>query len=193
MQYYVVTFTHTKLVGWAEHLHAHVKYLKKLLAEDKLQISGPGVGTPVRSAQLVFKVTDRAELDRLVANDPYSIHGLVASKTENLWDVQWGSMLKPATPDPKGTKYFRATYELPSGANAASVAEARNTYLKGLLEHGEMRAAGPYVNNPEQGLAILSAPDADAAKSVMEDDPYVKELGATYEVIEWDPKFGEFK
>ena len=43
MKYYVVTFTHTKIVGCAIYLHAHVKYLKKLLKEDKLQISGPGV------------------------------------------------------------------------------------------------------------------------------------------------------
>ena len=28
MKYYVVTFTHTKIVGWAIFLHAHVKYLK---------------------------------------------------------------------------------------------------------------------------------------------------------------------
>ena len=56
MKYYVVTFTHTKIVGWAIYLHAHVSYLKKMLKEDKLQISGPGVGTPVRSAQLVFVV-----------------------------------------------------------------------------------------------------------------------------------------
>ncbi len=117
MEYYVVTFTHTKIVGWAIFLHAHVKYLKKLLKEDKLQISGPGVGTPVRSAQLVFKVTDRDELDKLVAGDPYSIHGLVASSTVNLWEVESGSM----------------------------------------------------------------------------EDPYVKELGASYQVIQWDPKFGEFK
>ena len=34
MKYYVVTFTHTKIVGWAIYLHAHVKYLKKLLKED---------------------------------------------------------------------------------------------------------------------------------------------------------------
>ena len=109
--------SHTKIVGWAIYLHAHVKYLKKLLKEDKLQISGPGVGTPVRSAQLVFKVTDRDELDKLVAGDPYSIHGLVASSTVNLWEVESGSM----------------------------------------------------------------------------EDPYVKELGASYQVIQWDPKFGEFK
>lgn len=72
-----------------------------MISENKLQISGPGVGTPVRSAQLIFKITDKDELDKLVSNDPYSIHGLVASSTKNLWDVQYGSMEKQAEADPK--------------------------------------------------------------------------------------------
>ncbi len=193
MQYYVVTFTHTKLFGWAVHLHGHVSYLKKLLKEDKLQISGPGVSTPVRSAQLVFKVTDRDELDKLVAGDPYSIHGLVASSTVNLWDVKYGSMLKPETPDPKDTKYFRATYEFKEGTDASAYKDAHNAYLKKLLKDKKMRAAGDYVNNPAAGLAILSVADATEAESIMKNDPYVKQLGATYQVIQWDPKFGDFK
>ena len=61
MQYHVVTFTHTKIFGWAVYLYAHVKYLKKLLKEDKL-----------------------------VAGDPYSIHCLAASSTVNLWDSKFG-------------------------------------------------------------------------------------------------------
>lgn len=193
MQHYVVTFTHTKIVGWAVYLHAHVKYLKKLLAEDKLQISGPGVGTPVRSAQLVFKVTDRAELDRLVANDPYSIHGLVASSTVNLWDVKYGSMLKPATPDEKGTKYFRATFELKESTDTSSVEGERDAFLNRLLSEKKMRASGTYVNNPLAGLTILSVPDATEAETIVKSDPYVAQLGATYQIIEWNPRFGDFK
>ena len=193
MKYYVVTFTHTKIVGWAIYLHAHVKYLKKLLQEDKLQISGPGVGTPVRSAQLVFKVTDREELDKLVAGDPYSIHGLVASSTVNLWDVQVGSMLKPQTADAEGTKYFRSTYTLKENSDASAVKDAREAYLNQLLSEKKLRAAGPYVNDPAAGLAILSVAGAEEAEAIMKEDPYVKELGADYQVIQWDPKFGEFK
>ena len=34
---------------------------------------------------------------------------------------------------------------------------------------------------------------ADDAKKIMSEDPYVKDLGAIFEVIEWDPKFGDFK
>lgn len=193
MQYYVVTFTHTKIVGWALHLHAHVKYLKKLIAEDKLLVSGPGVGTPVRSAQLVFKVTDHEELERLVAQDPYSIHGLVATKTENLWAIRCGSMEKPSVADPEGTRYYRATYKLPKGVHTSRARDARDAYLTMLLKSGRLRAAGPYVNDPTSGLEILCVADAEAADRIMRDDPYVKKLGATYETIEWDPRFGDFK
>ena len=193
MKYYVVTFTHTKMIGQGTYLHAHVSYLKKLLKEDKLQISGPGVGTPVRSAQLVFKVTDEKELDELVAGDPYSKHDLVASSTKNLWDVQWGSMEKPETPDSKETKYFRATYELKDGTDTGEYDDERNDYLNGLLADKKMRAAGPYVNNSREGLLILSVPSAEEAEEIMKEDPYVKKLGATYQVIQWDPKFGDFK
>ena len=151
MRYYVVTFTHTKIVGWAVYLLAHIRYLKKLIKEDKLQISGPGVGTPVRSAQLVFKVTDQDELDRLVAGDPYSEHGLVATKTENLWDVQVGKMTKAETPDPDGTKYFRAAYALKQEI-PADVRTKHDVYLNELLQKKKIRAAGPYVNNPQAGF-----------------------------------------
>ena len=56
-----------------------------------------------------------------------------------------------------------------------------------------MRASGVYENNPLEGLSILSVSDAAEAEAVMKEDPYIKELGASYKVIQWDPKFGEFK
>lgn len=163
-----------------------------MIRDGKLQISGPGVGTPVRSAQLIFKVTDQDELDRLVAGDPYSKHGLVATKTENLLNVQVGKMTKAETPDPDGTKYFRAAYalkqEIPS-----DVQTTHDVYLNELLQKKKIRAAGPYVNNPQAGLMILSAPEKSEAESIVKEDPFVKDLGAEYQIIEWDPKLGEFK
>jgi len=42
-------------------------------------------------------------------------------------------------------------------------------------------------------LSILSVSDAEEAESIMKEDPYVKDLGASYQVIRWNPKFGEFK
>lgn len=192
MQYHVVTFTHTKIIGWAIYLYAHIKYLKKLLKEDKLQISGPGVGTPVRSAQLVFKVTDRDELDRLIAGDPYYVHGLVASLTVNLWNVDYGSMLKPAVPDKKGTRYFRATFALNEGTDISDVAEERDDYIRRLINEKKLRASGFYVNHPTSGLSILSVANTAEAETIMRNDPLVAKLGAEYQVIQWDPRFGEF-
>ena len=147
----------------------------------------------MRSAQLVFKVTDRDELDKLVAGDPYSIHGLVASSTVNLWNVEVGSMEKPATPDADGTKYFRATYELNADCNPNECKKERKAYLTKLLEDKKLRASGTYENNSLAGLSILSVPTAEEALAIMMEDPYVKILGASYQVIEWNPKFGEFK
>lgn len=191
MEYYVVTFTHTKLVRWALFLPAHVSYLKKMIRDGKLQISGPGVGTPVRSAQLVFNVTDKEELERLVAGDPYSRHGLVASKTENLWNVKTGKMTKADPADPEGTKYFRAEYQIDQEI-PTDVQGRHDAYLNELLKKRKIRAAGPYVNDEKKGLMILSVPEAAEAQSLVKEDPYVKELGGKYQVIEWDPKFGEF-
>ena len=193
MQYYVVTFTHTRIFGWLVYLYAHIKYLKKLIRQGKLQISGPGVGTPVRSAQLVFSVTDREELDRLVAADPYSVHDLVASSTVNLWNVEYGSMLKPTTPDKKGTRYFRATFELKDDVDTSSVEQERDAYIKQLVSERKIRAAGSYANRPSTGLMILTVRDADEAADIMKDDPYVARLGATFQVIQWNPRFGNFK
>ena len=175
------------------YLYAHIRYLKKLIKQGKLQISGPGVGTPVRSAQLVFNVTDREELDSLVAADPYSVHDLVASSTVNLWNVKYGSMLKPATPDKKGTKYFRVTFELKDGADTGSIEQERDTYIRQLVSERKIRAAGSYANRPSAGLMILSVTNADEAADIMKNDPYVAQLGASFQVIQWDPRFGDFK
>ena len=150
MQYYVVTFTHTRIFGWLVYLYAHIRYLKKLIKQGKLQISGPGVGTPVRSAQLVFNVTDREELDRLVAADPYSVHDLVASSTVNLWNVEYGSMLKPATPDKKGTKYFRATFELKAQYLKASPSPSKG----GDDQIHEAAETGNQTPPPSEGLGV---------------------------------------
>ena len=117
----------------------------------------------------------------------------MASSTKNLWEVSVGSMLKPAAADPKGTHYFRATFELPEGTDTAKLNDARKAYLEKLLADKKLRAAGVYVNNPLAGLEILSVNSREEAEAIMKDDPFVKELNAKTQIIEWDPKFGDFK
>ena len=102
-------------------------------------------------------------------------------------------MLKPENADADTTKYFRATYELKEGTDVSAQKDARDIYLKKLLDEKKLRAAGTYENNPSAGLSILSVPGFEEAEAIMKNDPYVKEFGAEYQVIQWDPKFGEFK
>ena len=66
-------------------------------------------------------------------------------------------------------------------------------YLNGLLSEGKLRAAGTYENSPLAGLTILSVPSREDAEAIAKEDPIVKNNGASYQIIEWDPKFGDFK
>ena len=111
----------------------------------------------------------------------------------NLWNVEYGSMLKPSTPDKNGIRYFRAAFELKDDVDTSSVEQERDAYIKQLVSERKLRAAGSYVNRPSAGLMILSVRDADEAADIMKDDPYVAKLGATFQVIQWDPRFGDFK
>ena len=102
-------------------------------------------------------------------------------------------MLKPEKADPKGTKYFRYTYELDESKDPNEGKEERLAYLNGLLSEGKLRAAGTYENSPLAGLTILSVPSREDAEAIAKEDPIVKNNGASYQIIEWDPKFGDFK
>ena len=81
-------------------------------------------------------------------------------------------------PDAEGTRYFRATYELPAGIDASARETARGVYLNSLLIQMKLRAYGAYENNLAAGLSILSVADAAGADAVMRDNPFVKDLSA---------------
>ena len=191
MEYYVVTYTHTKIIPWAIFLYPHIRYLKKLVKEGKLLVSGPGVGTPVRSAQLVFKVKDEGELNNLLAEDPFSVRGLVATSTINRWKVKWGSMENKETSDGKAAKYFRVTYTLDEGTALSDGEESNREYAQKLLDQKQLCAAGSYVNDKFKGLLILSVDDMVSAEKIMEASPLVKDFGASYQIIEWNPLYGK--
>ena len=101
-------------------------------------------------------------------------------------------MLKPATPDKEGTNYFRATFDL-KDADASAIEEEHDAYIKKLLDEKKLRTSGSYVNNPKAGLSILSVADAAEAEAIMKADPFVEKLGAEYQVIQWNPRCGDFK
>ena len=69
----------------------HVEYLRGLVARGKLRASGPATGLPLRAGLLIFTVEDRAELDALIAADPFAIEGLIEELTVIAWDPLFGA------------------------------------------------------------------------------------------------------
>lgn len=62
----------------------HREYLKELLAKGKLHESGPFVDDT--GALLIYDAADIAEVQELLANDPYAPNGIVESATINEWN-----------------------------------------------------------------------------------------------------------
>ena len=62
----------------------HREYLKSLVAAGKLEQSGPF--TDDSGALLIYDAADVAEVQQLLANDPYAPNGIVAQVTINEWN-----------------------------------------------------------------------------------------------------------
>lgn len=69
MTTFIVTYTHPDEGGWQTHLDAHLRWLLAESEGGRLRLSGPLVGTPMRSAMLIIEVADRPELDAVIATD----------------------------------------------------------------------------------------------------------------------------
>lgn len=90
-KFFVVTMTHPDGDGWDEHVMAHVDYLRGLVATGKLRASGRAIGLPLRAGLLIFTVESRAELDALIAGDPFAVEGLISELTVIEWDPLFGA------------------------------------------------------------------------------------------------------
>ena len=77
MAVFIVTMTHPEGDGWGKHVAAHLRYLQGLVAEGTLHASGPLKGTPLRAGFLIFAVPTRADVEALVAQDPFARVGLI--------------------------------------------------------------------------------------------------------------------
>ena len=91
LKFFVVTMTHPDGEGWGEHVAAHVDYLRGLVASGKLRASGRAIGLPLRAGLLIFTVAGRAELDALIAADPFAVEGLISELTVIEWDPLFGA------------------------------------------------------------------------------------------------------
>ena len=91
MKFFVVTMSHPDGSGWGEHVMPHVEYLKGLIEAGKLRVSGPVVGSTLRTGLLLFTVANRTELDALIAADPFAIEGLIEELTVTEWNPMFGA------------------------------------------------------------------------------------------------------
>lgn len=91
MAFFIATMTHPDGEGWNRHAAAHVAYLRGLVARGVLRASGPLKGTPLRAGFLVFTVATRADVETLVAADPFAREGLIVSLDIEEWDPLFGA------------------------------------------------------------------------------------------------------
>lgn len=68
----------------------HRDYLRALAGQGKVGAAGPWADDSAGFA--IYQVADRAELDRLLAEDPYTIDGVAASRVVHEWHLVLGSV-----------------------------------------------------------------------------------------------------
>jgi uncharacterized protein YciI len=74
----------------AESRPRHREYLRELVDKRKVAAAGPWADDSAGFA--IYQVADRAELDLLLAEDPYTVDGVAASRTINEWNLVLGSV-----------------------------------------------------------------------------------------------------
>lgn len=93
MSHFVVEYTYSDatIAGRDEHRGTHRDWLRTLVADGRLVVSGPyddGSG-----ALLIFLVEDEAALRALLAEDPFSIEKLI----DDVRIVEWAPVLGSLT------------------------------------------------------------------------------------------------
>lgn len=91
MSLYLVTMEHPDDGDLNRLEPAHAAYLKGLVAEGKVRAGGALVGAHPRASFLIFSVKDRAEVARLVMDDPFFSQDMVLHLSIREWVPQCGS------------------------------------------------------------------------------------------------------
>jgi hypothetical protein len=85
MPLFAVTLTFTDNAERREQVRpTHRDYLRSLVEAGKLEQSGPY--TDDSGALLIYDAADVAEVQELLANDPYTPNGIVAGVSINEWN-----------------------------------------------------------------------------------------------------------
>jgi uncharacterized protein len=91
MAFFLVTMTHPDGEGWGIHVKAHVGYLLGLIKQGKIRASGPLSGMAKRAGFIIMTVDSLGEAQRLVAEDPFAIEGLIDELTILEWNPLFGA------------------------------------------------------------------------------------------------------
>ncbi|CAN5460806.1 hypothetical protein BH10PSE3_BH10PSE3_32480 [soil metagenome] len=97
MAFFLVTMTHPDGDGWDRHVIPHVQYLLGLIEAGKIRASGPVTGLGKRAGSIIFTADSREEVERLVAEDPFAIEGLIDELTILDWDPMFGAFAEDAS------------------------------------------------------------------------------------------------
>jgi uncharacterized protein YciI len=73
-----------------------VGFLQGLIEAGKIRASGPVTGLGKRAGFIVMTVENREEAERLIAQDPFAIEGLIDELTILAWDPMFGAFADDA-------------------------------------------------------------------------------------------------
>jgi len=180
----------------------HMAHMQKMNAAGRLLTAGPIATAGNTRGILVYRCKDVAEAQAWTAIDP-----AVAAKRLTSEFYRWQGpdnfgepLMSAVKADPK-TKYtmvklplivFRKTAKW-TGAGPADVIERHGAVVRGLLQEGKLRAAGPFLDEHGKvglvpgaiGLYVFAATPIEDAKALVEQDPLVREGYARLDVLEW--------
>ncbi|EME22610.1 YciI family protein [Rhodococcus triatomae] len=105
MPLFLVTYVHPDPQGWKTHLGPHLEWIAAQVESGALRASGPTFTGENRTAALLFNTADRAELDSIIATDPYMEHGQVSGLTVAEWDPIFGMLNAESTQPGKSAEH----------------------------------------------------------------------------------------
>jgi uncharacterized protein YciI len=91
MAFWIVTMTHPDGPAWNTHVLEHVEYLLDLIDQGRIKASGPLKGTPLRAGFIIMLAETRAEVEAMVAGDPFAREGIIQDLSIEKWDPLFGA------------------------------------------------------------------------------------------------------
>ncbi len=98
MNLFIITYSHPDIVGWQQHLMAHIGWLQDRLADGSLIASGPfRDDAATHEAMLIMQAASAEAAQALIETDPFMIEGLVAGLSIRAWDPIFGAFNAQST------------------------------------------------------------------------------------------------